>query len=390
MKWKTDSLKNVCDIVSGATPKSGNSSYWDGEIDWVTPTDLSRLQKKDLTGSLRKISTSGLESCSARMLPVNSVLVSSRAPIGLVAINKVPVCTNQGFKSLIPDKDELDANFLYWWVKYNAQKLQNLGRGATFKEISKEVIGSVEVCYPNSLAEQKRIAAILDKADAIRRKRQQALQLTDDFLRSTFLKMFGDPGSNSKKMPVAPLSQFGKIVTGNTPPRKDSANYGGGMEWIKSDNINTPSFYLTEATERLSEKGGVIARSVEPNSILVTCIAGSRHCIGNAAISERVVAFNQQINAITPSNETDYRFLFVQFLVGQEYVRQSSTNSMKGMISKSVFSSIRFIKPPHSSQLKFGEKFDQIMTWQRKQSRQSDQAEDLFKSLQQRAFTGQL
>src|SRR5699024_2223447 len=151
---------------------------------------------------------------------------------------------------------------------------------------------------------------------------------------SVFLDMFGDPTSNPKRYVKKQLKEIGEITTGNTPPRKDKDNYGDYVEWIKTNNINENSIYLSQAIEYLSEKGASIGRVVSENSILVTCIAGSRSSIGRAAIANRRVAFNQQINAISPSEIINTSFLYTQIKILKPYIQSFSTNSMKGMISK--------------------------------------------------------
>ena len=142
------------------------------------------------------------------MLPAQSVLFSSRAPIGLVAINTLPVCTNQGFKSLVPRSDLVSPDFLFWWLKVQEKHIQSKGRGATFKEVSKKIVEDLQIPLP-PLAErskQKRIAGILDAADALRAKRREALAQLDTLLQSTFLDMFGDPVTNPMGWEVRRLS----------------------------------------------------------------------------------------------------------------------------------------------------------------------------------------
>ena len=119
-------------------------------------------------------------------------------------------------------------------------------------------------------------------ADALRAKRREALAQLDTLLQSTFLDMFGDPVTNPMGWDTSALGEVGEVITGNTPSRKHPEYYGEDIEWIKSDNINDPSFVLTEAEERLSVAGKAVARTSPRGSILVTCIAGSPSCIGNA------------------------------------------------------------------------------------------------------------
>lgn len=194
MSWPLVKLGDCCTVVGGATPKREKPEYWDSpDIPWVTPKDVSNLSHPVLDDAPEYISELGYKSCSAQMLPAGAILLTSRAPIGNVAIAGRAMCTNQGFKSLVPG-EQVFGPFLYHCVKHFSAKLESLGNGATFKEVSKKIVEDFEIPLP-PLKEQKRIAAILDKADAIHRKRQQAIKLADDLLRSVFLEMFGDPVS---------------------------------------------------------------------------------------------------------------------------------------------------------------------------------------------------
>ena len=121
-------LGEIAEIISGSTPKSNVNDYWDGDIAWATPTDLSKLDNKEILTTARLLTQQGLESCSARILPPNSVLFTSRAPIGHIAINKIPMATNQGFKSFIPDTSKVDPNYLYYWLKEKKPYIQHRRR----------------------------------------------------------------------------------------------------------------------------------------------------------------------------------------------------------------------------------------------------------------------
>ena len=146
----------------------------------------------------------------------------------------------------------------------------------------------------------QKIAAILDAADKLRQKDQQLIEQYNALSQSLFLDMFGDPVTNPMGWDIKTLKSIGSVSTGNTPPRAKAEYYGEYIEWIKTNNINTPNMYLTKAEEYLSPEGLSVGRSVEKNSLLVTCIAGSKKVIGNVAITDRKVAFNQQINSFTP------------------------------------------------------------------------------------------
>jgi type I restriction enzyme S subunit len=213
VSWPLVKLKDCCQVIGGATPKRNVDEYWNSsDVPWVTPKDISKLNSPVLEDAPEYISYEGFKRCAAFMLPKGSVLVTSRAPIGNIAIAGRDLCTNQGFKSLIPGED-VDGCYLYYCMLAYSINLQALGNGATFKEVSKRIVEDFKIPLP-PLDEQKRIAAILDKADAIRRKRQQAINLTDDFLRSVFLDMFGDPVTNPKGWEIKDLKDIAKIQIG--------------------------------------------------------------------------------------------------------------------------------------------------------------------------------
>ena len=205
--WKRTTLGSCCDIVSGGTPSRDRSEFWNGAIPWVTPKDISGIAEPDFFDPPEAISELGLRNSSATVLPKGAVLFSSRAPIGLVAIAGRAMATNQGFKSLVPGP-ELDGRFLYWAVRRMVPRIASRGTGATFPEVSKAVMSEIEIAFPSDLDEQRRIAAILDKADAIRRKRRQALAETETLLRATFLDMFGDPSACETRYPLIAVEEL--------------------------------------------------------------------------------------------------------------------------------------------------------------------------------------
>ena len=297
-----------------------------------------------------------------------------------------------GFFNLKSRRKKLDSRYLYWFLRSPIFQDAKDRRctGATQKALTLTGLREIDIPLADGIKEQRRIAAILDKADGIRRKREHMLAIMNDLVKSAFHANFGDPVSNPKDLPTAPIKEFGKVVTGNTPPRKDSENYGSAIEWIKSDNINTPSHRLTKAEECLSEIGKQIGRIAPAGTTLITCIAGSPGVIWNAALADREVAFNQQINAVIPNEKTDPFFLYCQFLVGKKLVQAASTNSMKGMVSKGKFQEVSFLKPDVDCQKAFGRYFGRTIKILNKLRAAHLSSQELFNSLCGRAFRGEL
>ena len=165
MKFIKCKLSELGEIVGGSTPSTKNKANYGGNISWITPKDLTNINGRYINYGERNITEVGYRSISAKMLPVNSVLFSSRAPIGYIAINnQKEVCTNQGFKSIIPNK-KTDYMFLYYLLKYNKDKIENIGSGTIFKEVSGTVMKNIMVSIPENKENQIKIGSILSKID---------------------------------------------------------------------------------------------------------------------------------------------------------------------------------------------------------------------------------
>lgn len=178
-------IKEFAQVINGSTPSSKNPKYYDGDIVWFTPKDLATQNTKYVSVSERTISDEGYKSCSTRMLPPGSVLMSSRAPIGLLAITTVPCCTNQGFKSFILDTEKCDPEFLFYYLKYHIKEIESLGSGTTFKEVSKPSIEEYEVDLPY-LEEQKKSIEILSLIDSKIQKNTEQIQTLESLAKTIY------------------------------------------------------------------------------------------------------------------------------------------------------------------------------------------------------------
>ena len=160
--WETSQIDDVAKIINGGTPKSNVAEFWDGDVLWITPKDMGKLTDVYVGDTSRKITEAGLAKSSAKIIPANSVILSTRAPIGHLAINTEPMATNQGCRGLVPSGRML-TKFLFYFLSANVRRLDDLGTGTTFKELAKSALAGVEIPLP-PLPEQRRIVAILDEA----------------------------------------------------------------------------------------------------------------------------------------------------------------------------------------------------------------------------------
>lgn len=174
-------LGDICTIVSGSTPKTNVDEYWDGDINWITPAEINE-DSVVILESQRKITKKGVSSCGLKSFPAGTVILSSRAPIGKTAIAGVDMYCNQGFKNLICSKSIYN-KYLFWFLRGKTEYLKSLGRGATFKEISKSIVENIDIPLP-SLEEQQKIAATLDKVTELINLRKKELEKLDLLVKS--------------------------------------------------------------------------------------------------------------------------------------------------------------------------------------------------------------
>ena len=243
----------------------------------------------------------------------------------------------------------IDIKYLFYAVEH--MNLAKYFSGATiphiyFRDYQKEPINIPDI------ETQRKISQIFGKIDALITSRKEQRTKLDQIVKSRFIELFGDPVGNPKGWTMVPLGTRCEIITGNTPSRAEAKNYGEFIEWIKSDNINTPYTFLTEAQEYLSEIGFQKCRFVEAGSLLMTCIAGSVNCIGNVAVADRRVAFNQQINAIVP-NEDEVLYLYWLMLLSKPAIHRAINMALKGILSKRQLSEMMFPFPPVALQKQF-------------------------------------
>lgn len=174
-EWKVLPLKNLGNVFSGGTPDTNEKSYWNGNILWCTPSDITKLRTKLITDTTYKITELGLKNSSAALLPPGCILVCTRATIGNAAITVKEMSTNQGFKNIEPIKKDVDIDWLFYYITLNKHRLVQLGVGSTFLEVSKKDFEKFKVIVP-PLSEQQKIAEVLSTWDEAIEKQSQLVE----------------------------------------------------------------------------------------------------------------------------------------------------------------------------------------------------------------------
>ena len=370
---------------------------WDPRRDGAgrfTYIDLSSVDKKTkVVAEPTTVEASEAPSRARQLIASGDVLVSTVRPnlnaVAYVQQDLDGATASTGFCVLRPRPDELEGRYLYHWARTAPfiGHLVQLATGASYPAVSDKIVKAAPIPLP-PLDEQRRVAAVLDAADGLRAKRHKTLAKLECLTEAVFIDMFGDPMSGNRYSRV-PIGSVVEIVTGNTPSRSIAENYAEHIEWLKSDNI-LESGKITSAAEHLSELGRAKGREAPAGSTLVVCIAGSPRSIGRAGLLDRTAAFNQQINAVLPGPSALPEFVFHQLKVCQQLVQRASTNSMKGMVSKSALAAVEILIPPIEIQRGFVEYVEAVERVRSASSESLIATDALLASLQQRAFRGEL
>jgi len=279
--------------------------------------------------------------------------------------------------------DELDfnrADLKYLYYFFLSRGFEDVISGSAQPQITGQGLTKVEIPLP-PLPEQKRIAAILDKADAIRRKRQQAIQLADDFLRAVFLDMFGDPVSNPKGWPKKSLRLLGKSATGRTPPGEKGDMWGEGLPFVTPGDL---CGQVDSTVREVTREGAEYSKICRKGSLLVCCIG----TVGKVGIAGRSLAFNQQINAQEWGSEIADIYGFFVFKLSPSLVGSKAIQTTLPILKKSLFDEIEIPVPPKGLQEKFSAIAQKVS--ESSLRHESGSNTPLFESLSQLAFSGKL
>jgi len=304
-EWREYKLEEIADIIGGGTPKTSTDEFWNGDIAWLTPRDLTGYSKTYIEKGERSITPIGLKKSSARLMPKGTVLLTSRAPIGYIAIASNEIATNQGFKSLVVKKNKALNIFIYYWLKNNIDYLKSNGTGTTFAEISGSVIKLLDILLP-PLPEQKAIAEVLssldDKIDLLHRQNKTLEQMAETLFRQWFVEEAGEDWEEK------PLNYFGDVICGKTPSKKKPEYHDGEIPFIKIPDMHGNTFIFNTA-DTLTDEGSNSQKNklLPPKSICVSCIA----TVGLVSMNIVESQTNQQINSIIPKEDKYRYFLYL-------------------------------------------------------------------------------
>jgi len=395
IEWREVELKEVAEIVSGSTPSTIKQEYWNGDINWITPAEIIDGNNWYYYETRKKITKKGLDSASINLFPKGTVMLTSRAPIGKVAIAGKEMCSNQGFKNFICDSKQLNNEYLYFWLRLKKDYLNSIGNGATFKEISKSIVSKIKIPLPFSdgkpnLKEQERIVKILEKAEKLKERGKKAKYLLDEYLKSVFYEMFLKDEGRLEIKKLVEVTQ--KITDGKHGDCEDLEQ--SGYYFISAKDIINGKISYENARQIKKEGYSEVNKRVnlELNDILIT----NSGTIGRIAIVDNKDKVNrttfQKSVAVIKLNKDLLTPTFVRYFLEttkERLMRTSSGSSQKNLLLKDI-RNIQIPIPSISYQHKFAKIVEQIEKMKENMGKTNKDSEELFDSLIQKSFRGEL
>ena len=383
----TTKIKDVCVVVSGTTPKSTEKRYWNGTHVWITPAELTE-DSFIVSDSERHITDEAVKATGLKPFPKGTVLLSSRAPIGKVAIAGCDMYCNQGFKNLICS-DSIYNLYLYYFLKSKTEYLNSLGRGATFKEISKGIVEDITIPFP-AYDEQIHIAKQLQKITELIALKKRQYRYLDDIIRSRFLELFGDPLAGNAKWPIHNLCMVADAIdpqpSHRTPPIdkngipyisiKDCDYNTGKIDFEKARKVNVK--VLQEHKTRYQIHNGDM-------------MIGKIGTIGYPVFLPTYETYTLSANVILiQPNKSKVQPCFLKYSLESPYV-ESQFDKAKHSTSQSAFGilkirKIKVMNPELSIQNQFADFVNQVDKSKMAVQRSLDELETLKKSLMQTYF----
>lgn len=371
-KWKEYKLEEIAEIVGGGTPSTKVPSFYNGNIPWLTPKDLTNYPNRFISKGERSITKEGLQNSSAKLIPKNSILLTSRAPIGYLAIASNEVCTNQGFKSLVVDSKKADFNFIFYLLKANMEKIKSFGTGTTFAEVSASVVKNLKFKIPD-LPTQTAIAEILSSLDDKIELNNKINQELEALAQALFKQWFVDYNfPNEKGQPykssggrmiqselgeipegwrVSSIDDVTEVVTKGTTPTTIGGRFAeSGINFIKVESLTESGAFIKSKFGYIDEEtNNLLKRSIIQGGDVLFSIAGT---IGRVAIASKAIlpANTNQAIAIIRPNKIDSHFLklLMQSALIQNDTKANVVQAVQANLSLGVIKNTKFVLPPKS------------------------------------------
>jgi type I restriction enzyme, S subunit len=404
--WEVVRLNDICDVIGGSTPSTVRKDFWNGDIPFATPTDITNLHGREISNTKQKITQEGLSSCGTRLLPAGSVLLTSRATIGACAINTKPMTTNQGFASLVCNEKAYNW-YIFYEMMLRKYELQRLGSGSTFKEVSKNSLRQLNITLP-PLAEQKKVAEILSTVDETIEKTDQIIEKTKEAKNWLLEILFSYGINNSKYKDHAEIGRMpekwnvetlGNLISIKHGYAFKSQHYGS-----EGPILLTPGNFKKDGGLHFNERnlkryyGGYPEEfTLLKNDLVIVMTDLSSYCkiLGNPALISlsEMVLHNQRIGKVVfNDNKIDKKYLYYFFLSKRykKTIISTATGTTVRHTAPDRIYRLKIALPPHEEQQEIVEILSSIDAELDKEVAGKNKLEILKNGLMQVLLTGRI
>jgi type I restriction enzyme S subunit len=395
--WEQRKLGELAEIVGGGTPSTSVNSYWDGDIDWYAPAEIG--EQIYLESSQRKITEEGLNKSSAKILPIGTVLFTSRAGIGKTAILQKEGCTNQGFQSIVPNKEKLDSYFIFTRSEELKRYGETVGAGSTFVEVSGKQMANMELMMPKTMPEQQQIGKFFTNLDNLITLHQRKCDDTKELKKYMLQKMFP---KNGEKFPEIrfkgfteaweqrKLEDFGKATGGTSIESEFSED--GVYKVISIGSYSENSVYNDQGIRAIkSDKTSNRVLNRNDLTMILNDKTTSGNIIGRVLLIEEsgIYVYNQRTERIE-INLDEYDPVFLYEMLNAPNIREKIIKQAQGntqiYVNWTTISLLEYMIPSKEEQVKIGEHLYGISNLIALHQRKCDTLKELKKYMLQNMF----
>ena len=395
--WEQRKLGELAEIVGGGTPSTSVNSYWDGDIDWYAPAEIG--EQIYLESSQRKITEEGLNKSSAKILPIGTVLFTSRAGIGKTAILQKEGCTNQGFQSIVPNKEKLDSYFIFTRSEELKRYGETVGAGSTFVEVSGKQMANMELMMPKTMPEQQQIGEFFTNLDHFITLHQRKCDDTKELKKYMLQKMFP---KNGEKFPEIrfkgfteaweqrKLEDFGKATGGTSIESEFSED--GVYKVISIGSYSENSVYNDQGIRAIkSDKTSNRVLNRNDLTMILNDKTTSGNIIGRVLLIEEsgIYVYNQRTERIE-INLDEYDPVFLYEMLNAPNIREKIIKQAQGntqiYVNWTAISLLEYMIPSKEEQVKIGEHLHGISNLIALHQRKCDTLKELKKYMLQNMF----
>lgn len=381
-------LSDICYMQSGGTPRKNNADFWEGEIPWVTISDFKNIENSVIYKTQETISKKGLRAINNRFFKNGTLLLAMYGSVGKTAILGIDASINQAILGInSKNASILNLKYLKYWLDYNKDFIIYQSKGATLRNVSLSIIQRQKIDLP-TLEMQDKIVTILDKVHTIQEKRKKTIQKYDELLQTVFLNMFGDPVINPIGWNKISLEELGKWKSGRTPSRQKQEYFNGNIPWATSGELN--EVFISSTKEYITQDAidNSNAKLIPENNLLLGMYdtAALKSSINTVPLTcNQAIAYSQ-----IDSQKCNLLYLYAALQIGKEYFKSSQRGGRQQNLNLTMIKEISIPNPPIERQEEFEIIYLKYSQLNKKLKDSIEYLNDLFNSLSQLAFKGEL